>query len=162
LEVDELPVAMPFSQGRPQLVDPKKVAAAKKQVIDCLEKSLGLASSYLPTYRMLVQVYDQWKDGKNFEAAARRLLAAFPEDAETLERLGSHYFRNNEPATALPLVQKARQLKPLDNSLRELEWTVRISLARNHALSQQWDEGRAEFAVAEQLLPDCRHEYYYL
>ena len=62
----------------------------------------------------------------------------------------------------MPLVQKARALKPLDDSLRELEWTIRIGLARIHALAKQWDEGRDEFAAAEQLLPDCRNQYFYL
>jgi hypothetical protein len=166
-EVDELSdpggaFAPTFANLGPQLIDQKKVEATRKQVIDCLEKSLQIAPLYLPTYRMLVQVYAHWEDTKNFEAAARRLLAAFPEDVETLERLGSHYVERNEPATALPQVQRARQLKPLDHSLRELEWTIRISLARNYALAEHWDEGRAEFAAAEQLLPDCRHQYYYL
>ncbi len=68
----------------------------------------------------------------------------------------------NEPAAALPLVQKARALKPLDESLRELEWTIRIGLARIHALAKQWDAGRDEFTAAEQLLPECRNQYFYL
>ena len=57
---------------------------------------------------------------------------------------------------------KRRRLKPLDESLRNLEWFIRVGLARTHAIAKQWDAGRNEFAAAEQLDPDCRTNYFYL
>ncbi len=106
--------------------------------------------------------YEDWEDPSGLEAAAKRLLKAFPDDLDTLTLLAKHYFGRNEPTAALPLVQRARKLKPLDHSLRELEWTIRIGLARLHALAQHFDEGRAEFKAAEELLPECRNQYFYL
>ena len=139
-----------------------EIKRAKKQVIEYLNHSLELAPDHLPTYQLLVEVYRGWDDAANLEAAARRLLAKFPEDLDTLKLLAKQYTGKNEPVPALPLVQKARALKPLDESLRELEWTIRIGLARIHALAKRWEAGRDEFTAAEQLLPDCRNQYFYL
>jgi hypothetical protein len=138
------------------------IKRAKKSVVACLEKSLELAPGYLPSYQLLVDLYRGWEDPANVAAAARRLLAKFPEDLETLQLLAKHHIDKNEPAAALPLVQKARALKPLDESLRNLEWFIRSSLARTYAIAKQWEAGRSEFAAAEQLDPDCRNRYYYL
>jgi tetratricopeptide (TPR) repeat protein len=148
--------------GRGDGDDEKARAAARKAVVDALEQSLKLAPQHLPTYRLLVEAYHDWGDDAHLVAAARRLLAAFPEDGETHQLLARHYFERSDPAAALPHAQEARRLKPLDESLRELEWMIRIGLGRNYALSQRWDEGRAEFAAAEGLLPDCRQNYTHL
>jgi hypothetical protein len=144
------------------LADQNDVAASKKGVIDALERSLRLAPDYLKTHRLLVKTYDEWDDAPKLEAAARRLLASFPEDLDTLKLLAGHYIERNDLSAALPLAQKARQLKPLDDSLRDLEWFIRVGLARQCALSERWDEGRAEFAAAEQLQPDSPKEFYFL
>ena len=142
--------------------DSPAIKRAKKSVVGCLEKSLELAPSYLPTYQLLVDFYRGWDDKLHLEAAARRLLAKFPEDLDTLQLLARHYVDENEPAAALPLVQKARALKPLDESLRNLEGFIRVGLARTHAIAKQWEAGRNEFAAAEQLDPACRTTYSYL
>ena len=142
--------------------DSKEIERARKRVVECLERSVQLAPDYLPSYKLLVDVHEDWEDPSGLEAAAKRLLKAFPGDLDTLTLLATHYFGRNEPMTALPLVQRARKLKPLDHSLRELEWTIRIGLARLHALAQHFDEGRAEFKAAEELLPESRNQYFYL
>ena len=95
-------------------------------------------------------------------AAARRLLAKFPDDLDTLTLLAHHYTKNDDPAAALPLVEQARVLKPLDESLRELEWTIRVDLARSHALGKRWEQGRAEFVAAVNLVPDSKTKYHFL
>jgi tetratricopeptide (TPR) repeat protein len=156
------PFGLPASLTTRAGNDSAAVKRAKRSVVACLDKSLELAPSYLPTYQSLVEVYRGWDDTANLEAAARRLLAKFPDDFETLQLLANHYVDNDEPASALPLVQKARALKPLDESLRDLEWFIRVGLARTHALAKQWEAGRNEFAIAEQLKPDCRDSYAYL
>jgi hypothetical protein len=142
--------------------DSREIKRARKQVGDCLERSLKIAPDHLPTYELLVEVYRSWDDRANLEAAARRLLAKFPQNLETLTLLATQYIEKNDPAAALPLVQKARALKPLDESLRELEWTIRIGVARMQALAKNWDAGRDEFEAAQALLPDCRNRYDYL
>ena len=59
-------------------------------------------------------------------------------------------------------MQKARALKPLDDSLRNLEGFIRIGLARKLALEERWDEGRDQFRVADELDADDRTDYCYL
>jgi tetratricopeptide (TPR) repeat protein len=135
---------------------------AKKSVINCLEKSLELAPDHLPTYQLLVEVYRGWDDTSQLEAAAQRLLKKFPQDLDTLQLLAKLHTDNNDLESALPLVQQARALKPLDESLRKLEWFVRVGLTRVYAIAKNWDAGRNEFAIAERLQPDCRNEYHYL
>ena len=121
--------------GLPMPVRPKSnrdvtdVLAARIRAVDCLEKSLALAPLYRPTYELLVEVYRSWDSVDNFVAAARRLLAKFPDDLDTLVLLAEHFTKNNnDPAAALPLVVQAREIKPLDESLRELEWMIRVDL----------------------------------
>jgi len=153
---------MRFFRLAPPKIDEKAVDRAKKKVIECLEHSLELAPGHLPTYRLLIAAYRGWDDAAGLEAAVRRLLAKFPEDLESLTLLAQEYLDRNDTAAAMPIVQKARALRPLDESLRTLEWTVRVGLARNHALVERWDEGREQFTAAEELLPECRRQYWYL
>jgi tetratricopeptide (TPR) repeat protein len=158
----DAPIRLPLFRATRDGANSPEVARVKKQVVDCLERSIGLAPDHLATYQALVEVYRDWDDPAKVESAARRLLTKFPDELATLMLLGQHYVQHNDLVAALPLVQKAREVKPLDDSLRKLEWTVRIGLARNHALAKRFDEGRAEFDAAEQLLPECRTEYSYL
>jgi tetratricopeptide (TPR) repeat protein len=161
LDDTEGPLNLPLPlRVRPK--DSKEIDRVRKRVIECLEQSIRLAPEHLPSYKLLVDTYEDWENPSGLEAAAKRLLAAFPDDLETLTLLATHYSGRNEPTVALPLVQRARKLKPLDHSLRELEWSIRIGLARLHALAQHFDEGRAEFKAAEELLPESRNEYFYL
>jgi len=153
---------MRFFRLGPPKIDDRAVERGKKNVIECLEKSLKLAPAHLPTYRLLIAAYRGWDDPAGLEAAVRRLLAKFPDDLESLSLLARKYLDRNDTAAAMPIVQKARALRPLDESLRELEWTVRVGLARNHALGERWDEGREQFRAAEELLPACRKQYWYL
>jgi cation transport regulator ChaC len=156
------PFGLPAFRESPSGHDLPEVKRARKNVIECLDRSLKLAPDHLPTYQLLVEAYRGWDDSAKLEAAAKRLLAKFPDDLDSLKLLAKQYKERNEPAAALPLVLKARALKPLDESLRELEWTIRIGLAHIHAVAKQWDAGRQEFTAAEQLLPHCRTDYSYL
>jgi tetratricopeptide (TPR) repeat protein len=148
-------------RGRKPKRETREVAAARKAVIAALEKSLKLAPEHLETYRLLVSIHGEWEDDKGLEAAAGRLLAKFPEDVETLQLLARHHYDRKDPRAALPYVVQARRLKPLDDSLRTLEWMVHIGLARACALEKKWDEGRAEFAAADALLPADRQDFTY-
>ena len=138
----------------------RKSSAPRSRSIECLEQSLRARPRSPAHIRAAGRGLSGLGRSANLEAAAQRLLAKFPDDLETLTLLARQYIEKNDPAAALPLVQKARALKPLDESLRELEWTVRVGLARIHALAKQWDAGRDEFKAAEQLLPDCRNQYH--
>jgi hypothetical protein len=140
----------------------KELAAARKAVVAAVEKSLKLAPDHLPTCRLLVDLYHEWRDDKALEAAAQRLLAKFPEDLETLQLLARHHYERKDHRAALPHILAARRIKPLDDSLRSLEWTIRVGLARQYALERKFDEGRAEFAAAELLKSADRRDFFYL
>ncbi|HEX3448980.1 MAG TPA: hypothetical protein VHS97_12040 [Isosphaeraceae bacterium] len=165
-ELDDDGDSGPF--GLPMSVRPRsgpnsvEVLAAKKRVVDCLEKSLELAPLYKPTYELLVEVFRDWDATDSLVTAAHRLLAKFPDDLDTLTLLAHQYTKNDDPAAALPLVERARVLKPLDESLRELEWKIRLDLARSHALGKRWNQGRAEFVAALKLHPDSDTNYHFL
>jgi hypothetical protein len=131
-------------------------------VVDSLETSLRLAPERLETYRLLVSLHGEWGDDEGLVAAARRLLAKFPEDVQTLELLARHHYGRKDHRAALSYVVSARKLKPLDDSLRTLEWLIRVGLARQYALEKKWDEGRAEFAITDELIPGDRREFSYL
>ena len=51
-----------------------EVLAAKKRVVDCLEKSLELAPYYRPTYELLVEVYREL--GRHRQFRGRRAAVA--------------------------------------------------------------------------------------
>jgi tetratricopeptide (TPR) repeat protein len=156
------PFKLPGHRKKGETTNDPDLAAAKKEVIDCLERGIRLAPTYLPNYKLLVEFHAEWKDARGMEAAAKRLLAAFPDNTDALELLGRHHFQKNDLAAALPYIQRARRTKPLDASLRSLEWMIRVGLARLFAISKKWDEGRAEFAAADELLPEYLHQYGYL
>jgi hypothetical protein len=142
--------------------DARRLDEAKKKSIECLERSLELAPDHLASYQLLVEINRDRNDPAGTQAAALRLLAKFPDDLETLSLLSEQYRAQDNFAAALPLVQRARALKPLDESIRDVEYNVRISLARNLALEGCWNAGRDQFRAADELYPDHSHDYFLL
>jgi hypothetical protein len=131
--------------------DAEQASLDRNAAIACLENSLERSPRHLPTHRLLVEAHRRWGNWAKLELAATRLLAAFPDDLETLALLARHYRARDAPGPAFQMVEQARRLKPLDESLRDLEWTIRTDLARRHAIAWKWADGRAEFLAAEQL-----------
>ena len=134
----------------------------KMEVIKCLERSIELAPLYLPAHRMLIDAHKRRNNTTKCEAAATRLLAAAPEDLETLEFMLESAMERDDHDAAMAFVRRARALKPLDQSLRDREWTIRVGLARKCAIAGRWDEGREQFRAADELLPDHCGRYDYL
>jgi hypothetical protein len=151
--------AAPRGVQRAGVDDAEQAEFGRNGTIACLEKSLELAPGHLPTHRLLVESYRSWNDSAGLEAAANRLLAVFPDDLETLELLARRFWARDLPEPALQLARRARTLRPLDESLRELEGSIRYDLARQHALAGKWAEGRAEFLAAEQLQPEWTGQF---
>ncbi|MEJ7639220.1 MAG: hypothetical protein WKF75_14915, partial [Singulisphaera sp.] len=137
----------------------REITFARTRAIECLEESLRVDPTHLTPYRALIDIHEDWGRPDKAEAAARRLLEAFPNHDDTLLRLTHHHSRRDEPEQALPYLQRARALKPLGEELRHVEWSLRVALARHHALEHRWDEGRAEFALAEPLWPELSGRY---
>ncbi|AGA24595.1 tetratricopeptide repeat protein [Singulisphaera acidiphila] len=135
---------------------------AKKRTIECLEASLQADPTFLTGYNALIHTYEHWNQADRAEAAANRLLTAFPNHFETLLWLINRHFRQDQHDKAIPLIQRARVLKPLDEALRELEWSGHVALGRHHALKKRWDEGRAEFTLAEAVGSEQSKSYLYM
>lgn len=134
----------------------------KKKALECLKESLRLDPSSVATYRAIVAAHDAWKEREKAVAAAVNLLEKFPDDFETLVALAERRLDRKEPAEAIPLLERARRLKPLDDALRSMERNARVVLARHHAKSRRWDEGRAELERAEALGPNQDERYAFL
>lgn len=124
---------------------------ARRKALAAIERSLELAPRHRPTYNVLLDAYEEFDDEEKLEAAKLRVLQVFPDDLEVLTDLATSYLETNEPARALDYAVRARKLKPLDEKLQGLEYTVRILLARHMATQKRWDEGRAQFEIAARL-----------
>ena len=138
------------------------ILSAKQKAIEFLERSLRLAPRHRPTFELLAETYQEWKQPEKVEETYRRILDLFPEDLEALSSLADVHHVKNEPALALDYLQRARKLKPLDEDLLTREISARISLARSLALEKRWDEGRAQFAIIEQLDPARNRDSVYV
>ena len=150
-----------FEDEGDNALDPDEDRLAQ-QATTCIERSLQLAPRHRPTYDLLVQVCRMSNEPERLTEAKRRILEVFPDDVETLLEMASELHDRDEPAPALEVLSRARKLKPLDESLVNLELTMRTSLARSLALQQRWDEGRAQFTAMEQLRPDELRDFSYL
>jgi tetratricopeptide (TPR) repeat protein len=133
-----------------------------RQAMNFIERSLQLASRHRPTYDLLVEVYRKSDEPERLAEARRRILEVFPEDLETLLEMAVELHDRDEPEPALDFLSRARRLKPLDESLVNLELRIRTSLARSLAVQRRWDEGRAQFAAIERLRPDELRAFAYL
>jgi tetratricopeptide (TPR) repeat protein len=138
------------------------ISTARQKAIEFLERSLSLAPRHRPTFELLSETYQEWGLPEKVEETYRRILDQFPDDLEALTSLASVYYDKNEPSLALDYIQRARKLKPLDEDLLNREISARIRLARSLALEKRWDEGRAQFAIVEQLDPARNREFDYV
>ena len=132
--------------------DPRE--ASIKQSINCYEESLKLAPGFAPTYHDLLALYEKLNRPDDAVDVARRLVESCPNDFEGLILLAEYHRRREEPDLALEYIRRARALKPLDPSTIDKEWANHVLRARLLALNSHWDEGRAEFELADRLLPE--------
>ena len=126
----------------------------KASAIADFEASLKLAPQHLPTYHLLMSLYDLCHQPDQVLAVSRRLLEHFPEDFEALTRLAKHHQAQQQGDEALEYARRARVVKPLDPNALYLEWAALLTRARNLALNKQWDEGRAALQEAQRLRPE--------
>ncbi len=126
--------------------DPELARDLRREAVLELEKSLRLDSERLETYQLLIDFHQTWKELDLAAAAAGRLIEKFPTDVDTLSFLAKYYSNANEPEKAIPLIDRACSLRPLDESLGFRAISLRQSSARQHALAGRWEEGRADFA----------------
>lgn len=138
------------------------IETARQKAIESLERSLRLAPRHRPTYELLAETYQEWKQPEKVEETYRRILELFPDDLDALTRLASISYDKNDPGLALDYLQRARKLKPLDEDLLNREIAARTRLARTLALEKRFDDGRALFAIIEQLDPARNKQFDYV
>ena len=143
VEADARP-ASPFGFSSPGK-DLKKTRARARIA---LEHSLQLDLAQRATHALLVELHEKWQQPDEMAAAARRLLEAFPNDLETLNRLVRHHVGREEPEEVLSFVQRIRTLKPLSMEYAGHENWAYLARARRHALAGRWEDGRADFSRA--------------
>jgi tetratricopeptide (TPR) repeat protein len=127
---------------------------ARRMVLDCFETSLKLLPTRIETYKELREVLDDWNEPLKAAKVAGRLLEVFPDDLDTLSYLARYHKEQGEFAASLKYLERARALKPLDQRALVEEISGRLGLARAHGLAGKWEEGRAEFATVDRLMPD--------
>ena len=132
----------------------REIKVQRDLAVACFEESLKLLPTHRPTFRALLEAYQAWDRVDDGAAVARRLLKSFPDDFDAASWLSMYHFKRQEPEPALELARQARALKPLDATAVENEWAIQILRARDFALKGRWDEGRAAFEAADQLLPE--------
>ena len=87
------------------------------------------------------------------------MVERFPENLEALLFLANHHVQRDEPLAARDFLFRARRLKPLDPEIKAMVRAVHLASARHHALAGRWEEGRAEFAAAENMAGLQRPSY---
>jgi tetratricopeptide (TPR) repeat protein len=159
-EPEDLPPFLPpfVASGPPD----HEVKRLRKEAVERLKKSIELAPEHRPSYELLYKTLKRWGRDKEAEAAARRLLGAFPEDLEAILFLADQHLRRDEPFEAAEFVQRARALKPLDREVIGREWWVLVASARHHARKRRWDPARAALEAAEQLRPEVAGTFPFL
>ncbi len=140
----------PFLRNHPARPRPLKPSAEQ-----CFEQSLKLAPDVLETHEHLVELYRDRRNLKKAEAAARRLLARFPDHVPTLVTLGDLRMEARDYAEGIALFERAAQLNPLDRLLRRRLSSAHIFRARDHAESRRFEEARAEYRSALALAERC-------
>lgn len=134
----------------------------RTRAIQCFRKGLELCPDLTSCCDQLIAAYRKWGRERDAAETAQQLLNRKPDYFPAIEQLARHHLRWEEPRQALPHVQRARQLKPLDRELVRLEHEVRLSIARHCAAERKWKEGRAEFAAIESLDPHSSKSPNYL
>lgn len=140
----------------------REKARLARQVRESIERSLELASRHRPTHDLLIRLCKALNDPAELAQARKRVLEVFPDDLETLVEMAENLNQRDEHESALELLSRARKLKPLDRKLIGLEIMVRTALARSLAMQRRWDEGRAQFALIEQIEPEELKSFRYL
>jgi len=125
----------------------------RARTVECFANSVRLAPDLLSARESLAEAYLACNDETQAAETYRELLQRFPDHLDSLLWLAHHHVRRDEPFRAREYADRAYRLKPLDKTIEELVYAVHVGAARHHALAKRFDEGRAEFAAAEQLAP---------
>jgi tetratricopeptide (TPR) repeat protein len=100
---------------------------------ECYRQALELAPDLLEAHEALIALYRDEGQTARLEAAGRRLLEHFPDNAPTLELLAGLSLEAGQAADALALLRRALAANPLERRLRVKVAVALRASARAHA-----------------------------
>ena len=130
-----------------------EIDEAEEDAREAFGRSFALAPAYAPAYAIAAKFHLVADRPEEAAAVYLRLLEHLPDNLEALLFLGNHHVAHGDPRKARDFVERARELKPLDNKIGDLLWSTRVEVARDLARSEQYDRARDELAVADRLQP---------
>jgi tetratricopeptide (TPR) repeat protein len=125
---------------------------------ECYERAIHLAPDQLANHQALICHLLRKDDAKKMEAAARRQIQQFPNDAPALELMGKMLMRSEKYDEAIDFFQRALHANPLEHRVRLQLATAHSYRARTLAEAGSFDEARAAYQAA--LAMDERREKY--
>jgi tetratricopeptide (TPR) repeat protein len=126
----------------------EKPKPLKPGAATCFERSIALAPDRLDAYLALFRLHHL--EGRIAQArkVGEKLLAQFPQHAETSEALGDLLLETREPAKARDYFAKALAANPLVHRLRAKLARARQNLGLELTLAGKFDAARAEYEAA--------------
>jgi tetratricopeptide (TPR) repeat protein len=142
-DVDKMPNLPAFLRDHPARPRPLSPSAE-----ECFKQSLELAPDRLQSHADLLASYQHEGKDKKAVTAARRLLERFPDHVPAMETLADLLNKQEQPAEALALLQRAYQANPLERRLRDKVGWAHLLTARARAEAGDFDAARAEYQAA--------------
>ena len=136
---------------------------AKKMVVACLEQSLALAPGSpadVPVAGRGLSGLGRFRPTRSGRAPAAGEVSRRPRNPHAPGRAIHREKRTGGGLAVGP--ESTRRSSRSTNHCAISNGSSGSAWLASSALAKNWDEGRNEFATAEQLLPDCRNEYTYL
>lgn len=133
--------------------DPEIVEEHRQRARDCFAKAQAIAPEVLQIWQSLIIAAGIWGDVEGEIDAFLKLLQRFPDDLDSLTSAASLLMQGDRVPEALPLVERALRLKPLDESLREQVCAAHLGTARHLALKKDFPTARQHFDLAEKCCP---------
>ncbi|MBN1441477.1 MAG: hypothetical protein JXA90_02160 [Planctomycetes bacterium] len=119
--------------------------------LDAYTKSLALDPEAIGVWRKLAELYEQARRPKDAERALLDLSERFPQNVDSLLRLGEICFARKAYRKAFGYFEKARALEPLNARVLEKLADCRVESAWGRARKGRLDLARKDLAEAERI-----------
>jgi len=134
----------------------------ERKAQQALEASLALRPDLRETHGWLCSLWELTKAPLKAVQARINLLAQFPDDLVSLERLAHYHNTRGEFSEALKYLSRMRQLKPLDEVYRRRCWNVHMNLFREHLKGKKLELAIEQLKAAESLNANDGQKYLWL
>jgi tetratricopeptide (TPR) repeat protein len=134
-------------------LDDAENAEDRRRAREYLERAQSTAPDVLKFWKSSVVATMLWKDEKAETEAMLKLLEHFPDDLESLNNVSVSLMNADRAPEALPFLERALRLKPLDESFRDTLFSAHVSTARHKALKKDFAGAREQFDAAEKCSP---------